>query len=215
MVTRCLYTDWINPRFVTLEPQYRAGFLSREQVWHYARDPENDLPEAFVRRSLMTGDQCYGILEGDVLAAYSWYSKATNHFSDSLRLDFDRRWVYQYRAFTHPAHRGRRLHAIAMTRALAVCLAHGHQGLLICVEASNEFSLKSCLRMGYRTFGTIYSTTLGRLVGVRHAKGALLSRHVIVHSPGCRTFGYHLRNARDGRPGVEARLVLDDEAIVA
>ena len=55
MVTRCLYTDRVNPDFVTPPPQYRAGFLRPNQVWHHAKDPDNDLPEAFVRRALDTG----------------------------------------------------------------------------------------------------------------------------------------------------------------
>jgi len=145
-----------------------------------------------VRRALGTGDECFAILQGDTLANYSWYTKATNQFSPTLRLDFDRRWVYQYRAFTLPAHRGRRLHAIGMTNALVACLARGDRGLLICVDASNTASMTSCLRMGYRVFGTIYTVAPARLFGPRAPKKGVLARHFIYHSPGCRRFKFRL-----------------------
>ena len=192
MITKCLYTDTVNPRFLSLAPGYRGRFLSPSDIWEYARDPANDLPDSFVRRALATGDECYAILYGDTLANYSWYTKATNRFSATLRLDFDRRWVYQYRAFTLPDHRGRRLHAIGMTKALAACLERGDRGLLICIDASNKASMISCLRMGYHVFGTIYSAAPARLLGRCGPKHGALSRHLIYHSPGCRRFKFRL-----------------------
>jgi hypothetical protein len=193
VITKCLYSDTLNPHFLPLSPEYHARFLSPSEVWRYAEDACNDLPESFVRRALAIADQCFAILQGDTLANYSWYTKTTNHhFSETLRLDFDRRWVYQYRAFTLPAHRGRRLHAIGMTNALAACLQRGDRGLLICVDASNKASMTSCLRMGYRVFGTIYSVSPARLLGRRAPKHGLLARPFIYHSPGCRRFEFRL-----------------------
>ena len=193
MITKCLFTDTVNPRFVGLEPEYHARFLTPSEVWSHAEIPGNDLPESFVRRALAIGDQCFAILHDDgSLANYSWYTKTTNHFSATLRLDFDRDWVYQYRAFTLPAHRGRRLHAIGMTNALIACLERGDRGLLICVDASNTASMTSCLRMGYRVFGTIYSVAPARFMGPRAPKRGLLTRHFIYHSPGCRRFKFRL-----------------------
>ena len=192
MITKCLYTDTVNPRFLALSPGYHARFLSPSDVWRYAQVPDNDLPESFVTHALAIGDECFAILHGDTLANYSWYTKVTNRFSATLRLDFDRRWVYQYRAFTLPTHRGRRLHAIGMTNALKVCLERGDRGLLICVDASNKASMTSCLRMGYRVFGTIYSAAPARLLGHRGPKHGPLTRHLIYHSPGCRRFKFRL-----------------------
>jgi predicted amidohydrolase len=192
VITKCLVTDTVNPRFLSLPPEYHGGFLSQSDVWRYAQDPRNDLPESFVTRALATGDQCFAILQGHTLANYSWYTKVTNRFSATLRLDFDRRWVYQYRAFTLPAHRGRRLHAIGMTNALAACLERGDRGLLICVDASNKASMTSCLRMGYRVFGTIYSAAPARLLGQRGPTHGRLTRPFIYHSPGCRRFKFRL-----------------------
>ena len=195
VITKCLYTDTVNRQFLLLSPGYHARFLSSPEIWRYAEDPGNDLPESFVRRALQTGDECFAIFHGDTLANYSWYTKAWNQFSATLRLDFDRRWVYQYRAFTLPTHRGRRLHAIGMTNALAAYLERGDRGLLICIEASNRASMTSCLRMGYRVFGTIYSVAPAKLFGRRAPKSGRLARHLIYHSPGCRQFNFRLTHA--------------------
>jgi hypothetical protein len=206
VITKCLYTDTVNPQFQSLGAEYHARLLTPSEIWRYAEDPCNDLPESFVTRALHTADECFAILQGDTLANYSWYTKATNHhFSATLRLDFDQRWVYQYRAFTLPAHRGRRLHAIGMTHALAAYLARGDRGLLICVDASNKASMTSCLRMGYRVFGTIYSVALGRLLGPRAPKTGLLRRDLIYHSPGCRQFKFRLTSTDPDVPEVDTR----------
>jgi hypothetical protein len=192
VITKCLFTDTVNPKFLALSPGYQARFLTPAEVERHAQDPDNDLPESFVRHALGIGDQCFAILHGDTLANYSWYTKTTNRFSATLRLEFDRRWAYQYRAFTLPAHRGRRLHAIGMTNALVACLERGDRGLLICVDAANKASMTSCLRMGYRVFGTIYSADPARLFGRRGPKQGVLARHFIYHSPGCRRFKFRL-----------------------
>ena len=60
-----------------------------------------------------------------------------------------------YKGFTSTNHRGKRLHAIGMTRALQSYLARGYRGIVSYVEWNNYASLKSCYRMGYRDFGNI------------------------------------------------------------
>jgi hypothetical protein len=207
VITKCLFTDTINLEFVSLNPEYHARFLAPSEVWRHAQDPGNDLPETFVRRALAAGDECFAILHADgTLANYSWYTKTTNQFSPTLRLEFDRDWVYQYRAFTLPAHRGRRLHAIGMTKALIACLGRGDRGLLICIDASNKASMTSCLRMGYRVFGTIYSVAPARFLGRRTAKHGVLARHFIYHSPGCRRFKFRLTCADPEVSEVDSQL---------
>jgi hypothetical protein len=79
-----------------------------------------------------------------------------------------------------------------MTNALSAYLDRGARGLLICVDASNKASMTSCLRMGYRVFGTIYSVAPARLLGQRAPKKGPFARQLIYHSPGCRQFKFRL-----------------------
>ena len=88
-----------------------------------------------------------------------------------------------YKGFTDPRYRGQRLHAIGMTRAMRHYKNNGCKGLVSYVEARNFDSLKSCLRMGYRVFGSVYVT---RIFG----------RYVALSSPGCRRFDFRLRSAQ-------------------
>jgi hypothetical protein len=204
MILKCLYTDTVDASFLSLDEKYSAGFVGADVLRTHAEQPEYDLSDSFQRRALAVDDECFAIRHADVLAAYGWYSTSANHFSDSLTLHFSPRWVYMYRGFTHPAYRGQRLHAIAMTLALRAYRARGFDGLTTCVEARNEASLKSCYRMGYRDFGTIYGLRLGRLLGLRHARGRLLNHELIYCTPGCRRFGFWLERTGDttgaGRP---------------
>ena len=108
-----------------------------------------------------------------------------------LSVRFGPQWVYMHSGFTHPAFRGRRLHAIAMTIALSLYQARGYRGLVSVVTADNEASLKSCDRMGYRQFGTIYTARLGRLPVLRRIPG-IKDRVLLFATRSCREFGFRL-----------------------
>ena len=190
MIFKCVYIDAVDGAFLAPPEGYWARFVSPSELWRYATEPTYDLPESFVHRALATHDECFALGQGDEIAAYGWYSTTMNRFTDELTLRFSREWVYMYRGYTHPAHRGKRLHAIGMTMALAAYQARGFNGLVSCVEAGNEASLKSVYRMGYRTFGTIYGVRLGAVLRVPRGQSRLLDRQVIFCSPGCRRFGF-------------------------
>lgn len=189
MILKCLYIDTPDPAFLTLEPGYEAGFLSADELDRYVAQPEYGLTEHFVTRELAMGHECFAIRQGSTLATYGWYSTTPTHFTDDLAVRFARQWVYMHSGFTHPAFRGRRLHAFGMTIVLTLYRARGYKGLVSIVEGKNTASLKSCARMGYRHFGTIYTVRPGRLLGLR---GRLVERAFILATPGCRAFGFGL-----------------------
>ena len=197
MILKCIYADRPHPEFLQLADGYEAGFLDLAAIERYAGRPAYDMPESFLRRALATGDECFAIRHGDELAAYGWYSSSANYFTEELTLHFAPEWVYMYRGFTNPAYRGKRLHAIGMTLALRAFLARGFKGLVSCVEKRNDASLKSCYRMGYRPFGSIYGVTPGRLLGIRRSSLRLLNRQFVWCSPGCARFGFWLERTAD------------------
>jgi len=192
MILKCLCIDTADPAFLTLEPPYEADFVDGDTLRRYVSDEVYDLSERFVTRALATNDACFGIRAGDTLAAYGWYSIGAHRFSDEHTLRFGRDWVYMHRGYTHPQHRGRRLHAIGMTLALRAYQARGFRGLVSLVAADNDASLKSCYRMGYRDFGTLYMLRLGHLFGLRRSKSRLLNFPVVYCTPGCQTFDFRL-----------------------
>src|SRR5213592_457335 len=96
-----------------------------------------------------------------------------------LCVHFNDAYVYMYKGLTLNAHRGRRLHAIGKTRALAFYRARGYKGLVSYVDGDNLSSLKSNYRMGCVDFGRIWVL---RVFG----------RYLIFRTSGCAGFGFRV-----------------------
>ncbi len=175
-VLRAMYVSAVAPTFAVAGADVSADFLDRETLRRMTSDVHYDLTSDFLDEALAKGDECYAIVDGTKPAAYGWYAHTPTKLSDDLRLHFDPKYVYMYKGLTLEAYRGRRLHAIGMTGALAAYRAKGYKGLVTYVEADNLNSLKSSHRMGYVDFGRVFLMKLG-------------GRHVILRTPGCAAFG--------------------------
>jgi hypothetical protein len=179
-ILRGVHVKHPDAAFLGCPPAYTAGFLAPGVLQGHAGDPATELSSTFVEDALRHGDECYAIRDGATLAAYGWYStRPTPIGSPDLVLHFDEDYVYMYKGFTDHRYRGQRLHAIGMTRALQHYRERGYKGIVSYVESTNFDSLKSCFRMGYEVFGSIY---LLRLFG----------RHFAFASPGCDEFDFRV-----------------------
>jgi hypothetical protein len=155
-VLKCVRVSEADPRYLAIDPRFHHGFLDEATLRRFSGDPRRDLSSRFLDEALAKGDRCYGILDGDRLASFGWYSAVPTRICDDLRFCFDRRYIYMYKGFTDPDYRGQRLHALGMTSALRQFLGHGAEGLVSYVDATNFDSLRSCYRMGYTNVGQIY-----------------------------------------------------------
>lgn len=171
----------LSESFRCIDCAYDCRFLSNEEVLKFVQDETNDLPMEFVQGALERGDRCMGVLDGDRLASYGWYTPKPAQFSDELQLQFDERYIYMYRGFTRNDYRGKRLHAVGMACALKHYSAQGYFGLISYVEASNFSSLKSVYRMGYVPVGKIFCIRL-------------LGRYLMVKSGACNEYGLGLKH---------------------
>ena len=173
------------PEFLVCPEGYTPTFLTPDRLRSFSLDPDTRLSPGFVEEAVSKGDECFGILKGGRLAAYGWYSsRPTRIDPPELRLRFRYEYVYMYNGYTHPLCRGRRLHAIGMTLALREYLGRGRKGLVSYVESNNFDSLKSCRRMGYAEFGSIY---VARISGKYRA----------FSSAGCRRLGFRVERMAD------------------
>jgi hypothetical protein len=164
--------------------------LDAKAMRPYARDPANELTEAFLAEAAARGDRCYALFEGGTLANYGWYTTRPTRLSEvssRLELHFDPAYVYMHNGFTLPRWRGHRLHAVGMSAALDQFAREGHKGLVSYVDSSNAASLRSCYRMGYERFG--------HLVLVRLAS----DRYVTYATPGCKAYRFDVRNTTHPR----------------
>jgi hypothetical protein len=156
-------------------------------IREFARDPDLDMSQEFVAEALAKGDECFGILDGPTLAAYSWYSsKPTRTIPDQLFIHFDERYIYMYKGYTRERYRGQRLHAIGKTLSLQTYMARGLRGMISLVEFRNSDSLRSAKRMGARVVGSFYIV-------------ALFGHFLIARTQGCRKFGIRIEPERPAR----------------
>jgi hypothetical protein len=170
----------VDPAYHVCDARYTCLFIAPERLRELGRDAENEMPPRFLDEALGKGDECYGIIEDEKVASYGWYARTPTALElPDLRLHFSTEYVYMYKGFTHPEHRGQRLHAIGMTKALESYLSRGHKGLVSYVEANNFGSLKSVYRMGYSHFGDIF---LVRISG----------RYFIHAGRGCSPYGFRV-----------------------
>jgi hypothetical protein len=179
-VLRGVYVEQPDPGFLDIPAPYAGKFFGASELREFARDPDIEMSEEFLDHALGKGDECYGFTSKGTPAAYGWYaSNATSAVAPELLLHFSPGYVYMYRGFTHDDHRGKRLHAIGMTRALQHYLSKGYNGVVSYIESTNFDSLKSCARMGYQVFGSIYMIKL-------------FGRYLTFSSPGCARFAFRL-----------------------
>jgi GNAT superfamily N-acetyltransferase len=178
-VLRGHYVEEVNPAFLDTRSPYSAAFLTPRALEQFARDPQAGFSEPFVRQALAKGDKCYGFTHEGALRAYGWYATNPTRISPELTIHFAPGYVYIYKGFTHEQHRGRRLYPAGMTRALRHYRSIGYKGMLAYVDATNLDSLKSCARMGFRVFGSIYVVRL-------------LGRCFAYSSPGCARFSFRV-----------------------
>jgi hypothetical protein len=180
-ILKAILIETVDPAFLECEARYEGQFLTESALRAYAADARNELPHEFLDEALAKGDECYGFVTGGALAAYGWYSrKPTAIDVPGLRVSFNPEYVYMYKGFTASAHRGQRLHAVGMTRALQAYLSRGDRGIVSYVEWNNFGSLRSCYRMGYRDFG---SASVAGVAG----------HYVLRHDAGCRRLGFELQ----------------------
>ncbi len=147
-VLRGIYLTAPVSEFALAPPGMTADFLDPDTLRRMSADAKYELPPDFLDEALGKGDECYAILQGDELAAYGWYAHTPTQIDGDLCVHFDDAYVYMYKGLTLNAHRGRRLHAIGKTRAVAAYRARGYKGLVSYVDGDNLSSLKSNYRMG-------------------------------------------------------------------
>jgi ribosomal protein S18 acetylase RimI-like enzyme len=136
---------------------YEMRFLRADEIRRFAADPAHDLRRDFVE-SAAAHHACFAALAGDQLAAYGWYALgaigAEHTFGVALAYPDD--VAYMYKGFTHPDHRGARLHGTLMLRALRHLADRGIARLVSLVDWTNAASLRSCQRIGYVRLGRVW-----------------------------------------------------------
>jgi hypothetical protein len=165
-----------------LARRYEFRELGGEEVMSFALDPVLNMSRRFVGEALLRGDRCFGVLAGGDLVAYHWQSlfgyAPCNH---GVGVTFDwSKQTYQYKMFTVPEHRGRRLQRHSQAQADRTMRASGYAYTILYADSHNVASLRALSRVPMQR-------RVGTAVSMR-----LFGRHWTLHSPALARHGFRL-----------------------
>ena len=142
------------------DPEFEFRFLDTHEVAEFAKDPSNDLDLPMIDRAAGGVDLCFaGLCEGR-LATYGWYAldAIEGEHNFGVPMSYPSTVAYMYKGFTHPDFRGARLYGTGMGLALKNLKQFGVTALVASVAWTNEASLRSCDRLGYKRLGRVVTT---------------------------------------------------------
>jgi hypothetical protein len=154
------YTPWICLVRATDEPFPRPGVSQAElayrvvrsdEITRAARDPLYEISPAFLDTALTRGDLCMGAFAGERLVAFGFSSAQPTNIDADFCFSFPPGWMYNFKEFTLPAWRGRRIHAALWgARRWQILRERGVRNVVALVMATNYPSLASFRRLGFR-----------------------------------------------------------------
>lgn len=162
----------VNQELLERPTGLEGRMLRPEEIESFSRDPDNQMPAAFVREALRKGDECYALVDDGELASFGWYSTCPTPVEPEMTIHFDRRYPYMYHGYTKPKYRGRQLHGVGLARAVALLTRRGYRGIVSLAEYVNFASLRSSYRVGFRPCGIATRTDRGGNAKVWTSAGA-------------------------------------------
>lgn len=140
---------------------YSFGFLELEQLLPLIRPEEMTMDHKFAEKGYAKGDRCFGVIDGDNLAHYSWYSATPTIVLDDLKFHFSKDKVYMFNAYTSHKYRGKKLYPLAVTQAVKNYINHGFVGALTIIAANNFSSISAVEQIGFSAIGRFYVSSVG------------------------------------------------------
>ncbi len=149
--------------------EFRA--LASAEVRAFAADKIYELNDTMADRIDAGHDWCFASLAGDRLVNYSWYALGSiESLHCHVSLSFPADAVYMYKVFTHPDFRGAGVHQATFIHASRLLATLGLQRIVMFVEYANWDSLRSHVRLGFRTLGLVITAGSGRWYFERHPR---------------------------------------------
>lgn len=143
------------------ESPYLFGFMELDQLLDVINTEEMTMTPYFAEQAYSKGNRCFGVIDNNFLAHYSWYATSPTHVVDNLIFHFPSNNVYMFNAFTSPRYRGQRLYPMAVTRAIMSYFEHGITSALTIIAANNFSSISAVEQIGFSTLGKFYTGLAG------------------------------------------------------
>jgi len=136
-------------RLIPHDSTYAYRELSKSELLSAAQDPELKMTPEFVSSALIRGDRCFGATRDGILIAYHWYAFSGSAPCDGrVDISFDAtRCAYQYKMFTRPRYRGRRLQLYSIMYSDTRLLEAGYTKIVLYVDSHNFASMRLLSRL--------------------------------------------------------------------
>lgn len=158
----CLRLPWKQAQMAASAlgpPGGEIGFrlLERSELHMYGKEGGYDFSAQFLGGLASRDDLCFGAFAGGKLVGYCFFALRPTAIDSYLRFHFAERWIYVYKAFTHPAWRGKRLQQELFLRAMPsvgdwLRGLRDPLGFVTLVVADNKPSLRAFARLGFAPF---------------------------------------------------------------
>lgn len=168
---RCLRLPWkqaqaINPAAAESAVPVEVRQIERSDLARYASETEYEISPRFLEGIAARDDLCFGAFVGGKLASYRFFAVRPTAIDSYLRFHFPARWIYAYKAFTHPAWRGKQLHRQLFLRSLTQVggWVRGLQeplGFVTLVVSDNAASSSALTRLGFSPFDSFSVLRIG------------------------------------------------------
>ena len=152
---RCLRMPWPEaPTPAAASTPVEVRVLDRSDLARYSRDARYEISARFLDGIAARDDLCVAAFSGQELVSYRFFAAQPTDIDAHLRFHFPPGWIYAYKAFTHPAWRGRRLHREVFLRSLPEVSRWLREplGFVTLVLSDNESSAKALARVGFEPF---------------------------------------------------------------
>lgn len=171
----------LNLELKSEQNEFEFRWLKADELKNMRDIEKYDLSKEFVERSLNAGAECFGVYDNNQLVHYSWFTNNSNQLTDDLLLEFDKSYVYGFKAFTEKKYRGQSLFALIHFKVLNDFLKRGIDHIFGVIELNNFPSQKSLYKIGF--------SLIGKITVVR-----LLNKYYIYNSKNIKRQNFQIKN---------------------
>lgn len=176
---RILFVSMREPELLAgLEPMLPAGFTAEvrrpDALGNLTAACAAELSADFLMEATSHADRCVVILEDDYVISFQWLADRLTRAYEDIWIGFGPRYLYGYKSFTAPSHRGKHLNRSGVVIAAQMLAIPQGKGLAGFIMADNVASLLAHSRVLPKYSGVV-------LVWPHGAQGLR-----IFASPGCR-----------------------------
>ena len=174
--------DQLFPAPAKPHPQLVYRVVEWNEIARIAADPQYEISDTFLATALRRRDVCMGAFAGERLVAYGFSSARATNIDADFCFQIPSGWMYNFKAYTLPEWRGKRIHAGIWEARRRIFREAGFTHLVALVVATNYPSLGSLHRLGFRRvfgFAVVGKSERRRLLAPGNGEQAVFGQFAV------------------------------------